>query len=259
MWKESLDLGMRAHDQPSPVKAIVAGRVFKRPLGGFVGVANVGDADNWTSNHLSQANLYAFGRLAWNPDLSSADIAAEWSRQTFGLDPQVSKTVGDLLLTSWRTFENYTGPLGLQTLTDIVGNHFGPAVEASEENGWGQWHRADQHGVGMDRTVATGTGFIGQYPRAVAQLYESLSACPDDLLLFMHHVPYTHVLHTGKTVIQHIYDSHYEGAAEAQTFPERWKTLRGKIDEERYKAVLGKLEYQAGHAIVWRDAVCNWF
>src|SRR4051794_40036448 len=150
MWKETLDFDMRVRDQPSPVKAIVAGRVFSRPFGGFVGVANVGDADNWTNNHLSQANLYAFGRLAWNPDLSSADIAAEWSRQTFGLDPQVSKTVGDLLLTSWRTFENYTGPLGLQTLTDIVGNHFGVAVEASEENGWGQWHRADRMGVGMD-------------------------------------------------------------------------------------------------------------
>jgi alpha-glucuronidase len=259
MWKETLDFDMRAHDQPSTVKAIVAGRVFKRPLGGFVGVSNVGDADNWTNNHLSQANLYAFGRLAWNPDLSSADIAGEWTRQTFGVDPQVGKIVSELLLTSWRTFENYTGPLGLQTLTDIVGNHYSVAVEASEENGWGQWHRADKDGVGMDRSVATGTGFAGQYPPAIAKMYESIDTTPDDLLLFMHHVPYTQPLKSGKTVIQSIYDSHYEGAETVAKWVDEWRTLRGLIDDERYQAVLKQLDYQAGQAIVWRDAVSRWF
>jgi alpha-glucuronidase len=259
MWKDALDFDMRAHDQPSTVKAIVAGHVFHRPLGGFVGVANSGVADNWTNNHLSQANLYAFGRLAWNPDLSAADIAGEWTRQTFGTDPQVGKTVDDLLLTSWRTYENYTGPLGLQTLTDIVGNHYSVAVEASEENGWGQWHRADANGVGMDRTVATGTGFIGQYPPAVARMYESIETTPDDLLLFMHHVPYTQPLKSGKTVIQFIYDSHYEGAETVAKWVEQWRGLRGLIDDERYQAVLKQLQYQAGQAIVWRDAVTRWF
>ena len=259
MWKTALDFDMRAHDQPSPVKAIVAGRVFHRPLGGFVGVANMGDDDNWTNNHLSQANLYAFGRLAWNPDLSSADIAGEWSRQTFGTNPQVTKTVDNLLLTSWRTFENYTGPLGLQTLTDIVGNHYGVAVEASEENGWGQWHRADKDGVGMDRSVATGTGFAGQYPAAVAQIYEAVDSTPDDLLLFMHHVPYSQQLKSGKTVIQSIYDSHYEGADAVAKYVEDWRALKGLVDQERYEAILKQLDYQAGQAIVWRDAVTRWF
>ena len=127
------------------------------------------------------------------------------------------------------------------------------------ENGWGQWHRADKEGIGMDRTVATGTGYIASYSPQVRSIYESLSDCPDSLLLFFHHVPYTHILRSGKTVIQHIYDTHYEGAAQAQTFPERWKLLHGLVDEDRYQAVLKKLEYQAGHAVVWRDTVCNWF
>ncbi len=83
-------------------------------------------------------------------------------------------------------------------------------------------------------------------------------ACPDNLLLFFHHVPYTYVLHSGKTVIQHIYDSHYEGAQRAQEFIAQWKTLDGHIDSERYKNILGRFEYQAGEAIVWRDAICNW-
>ena len=134
-------------------------------------------------------------------------------------------------LSSWRTYENYTGPLGLQTLTDIVGNHYSVNVEASERNGWGQWHRADEKGVGMDRTVATGTGYIGQYRRAVARIYESLATCPDDLLLFLHHVPYTHKLHSGKTVIQYLYDSHYEGAARVAEYVRAVEGAEGAVDD----------------------------
>ncbi len=259
MWKQTLDFDLHAGRANTPVKALAAGKVFHRPVGGFVGVSNVGLDANWCGNHLSQANLYGFGRLAWDPGLSAQGIAEEWTRLTFGLDPRVVQTVSRLQLDSWRTYENYTGPLGLQTLTDITGNHYGVAVEASERNGWGQWHRADKQGVGMDRTVATGTGFIGQYRPPVREMFESLETCPDDLLLFMHHVPYTHRLHSGKTVIQFLYDSHYEGAAMVDEFVGRWRSLRRLIDDRRYAEVLAQLEYQAGQAEVWRDAVTNWF
>ena len=260
MWKETLEFDMHVGSgAPSPVKALVAGKTYRRPLGGFVGVSNVGLNANWYGNHLSQANLYGYGRLAWNPDLTSARIADEWTRLTFGNDPQVVRTITSIQLESWRTYEHYTGPLGLQTLTDIVGNHYGVAVEASERNGWGQWHRADDKGVGMDRTVATGTGYIGQYAPAVAKIYESLTTCPDDLLLFLHHVPYTHRLHSGKTVIQYIYDSHYEGAAAVERFLRDWDGLKGRIDDERHNEVRAQLEYQVGQSIVWRDAVTRWF
>jgi alpha-glucuronidase len=258
-WKATLDFDMHARGAGTPVKALVAGKIFHRPAGGFVGVANVGLDEDWAGNQLSQANLYGFGRLAWNPDLSSEQIAEEWTRLTFGSNPQVVKTLDAMLLTSWRTYENYTGPLGLQTLTDITGNHYGVAVEASERNGWGQWHRADKHGVGMDRTVATGTGFIGQYRPAVRKMYESLKTCPDDLLLFMHHVPYTYVLHDGKTVIQYLYDSHYAGYQAVEQYVRDWQSLEGLVDEHRYSQVLTQLRYQAGQAEVWRDAVSNWF
>ncbi len=245
-WKETLDFNMGN----APVKALVHA---------FVGVANVGLDDSWFGNQLSQANLYGFGRLAWNPELSSKQIVDEWTRLTFGNDRKVTDTISQMQLSSWRTYENYTGPLGLQTLTDIVGNHYGVAVEASEKNGWGQWHRADEKGVGMDRTVATGTGYIGQYRPAVARVFESLATCPDDLLLFLHHVPYTYKLHSGKTVIQTIYDSHYEGADAVEGYVRDWKSLKGHLDEQRFTEVLRQLEYQAGQAQVWRDAVTNWF
>src|SRR5438093_49942 len=250
MWKETLDFDMRLRDRSTPVKKLV---------GGFVGVSNLGTDETWYGNHMSQANLYGFGRLAWNADLTSKQIAEEWTRLTFGDDPVVDKTIVDIQLSSWRTYENYTGPLGLQTLTDIVGNHYGVAVEASERNGWGQWHKADAKGVGFDRTVATGTGFVGQYSGAVTKLYESLENCPDDLMLFMHHVPYTYKLHSGKTVIQYIYDAHYEGAESVVKYVRDWKEMKGRVDERRYQEVLARLEYQAGQAVVWRDAVNNWF
>lgn len=259
MWQEVLDFDMHARGAGTPVKALVAGRTFNRPTGGFVGVSNVGRDANWLGHHLAQSNLYGFGRLAFDPDLSAEAIAEEWVRQTFGHDPVVVKTVTGMLMDSWRIYEQYTGPLGAGTLTDIIGVHFGPGVESSERNGWGQWHRADAHGIGMNRTVATGTGYIGQYRPPVARMYESLETCPDELLLFMHHVPYTHVLHSGKTVIQHIYDEHYAGAEAADGLVARWRTLEGRIDDERFRHVLDRLEFQAGHARVWRDAVNSWF
>jgi alpha-glucuronidase len=259
MWKEVLDFDMHAGEGATPVKALVAGKTFHRPTGGFVGVSNVGLDENWYGNHLSQANLYGFGRLAWDPDLSAQRIIDEWTKLTFGNDPKVVETVNSIQLTSWRTYENYTGPLGLQTLTDIVGNHYGVSVEASERNGWGQWHFADEKGVGMERTAAKGTGYTGQYRPFVAKVYESLESCPDELLLFLHHVPYTYRLHSGKTVIQHLYDAHYEGADTVENYIRQWKSLHGRIDDRRYDEVLAQLQYQAGQAQVWRDAVNNWF
>jgi len=215
--------------------------------------------DAWLGSPLAMANLYAFGRLAWEPTLPPEQIAAEWTWQTISNDPDVVRTVTRMLMQSWPAYENYTGPLGMQTLTDIIGSHYGPNIESSENNGWGQWHRADKEGVGMDRGVATGTGYAAQYPPDVAKIYESAATTPDELLLFFHHVPYSYRLHSGKTVIQHIYDSHYDGAAQAAQFASDWKTLEGRIDQPLYEQVRYRLVYQAGHAIVWRDAIVQYF
>jgi alpha-glucuronidase len=141
-WKEALDFDLCANGPGTRVKDLAAGKTFDRPAGGFVAVICVGLDDqrslkspaapgalsstNWLGNHLSQANLYGFGRLAWNPNLTSEQIIDEWTRQTLGSDPELLKTVTEIQLSSWRTYENYTGPLGLQTLTDIVGDHYGP-------------------------------------------------------------------------------------------------------------------------------------
>ncbi len=259
MWKQALEFEMGRPSAETRVKDLVSGHATGRPLGGMVGVANVGRDENWLGSDLAMANLYAFGRLSWDANLSVERIANEWARMTFGADPRVSGTVADLELASWRTYEKYTGPLGAGTLTDILHTHYGPDADSSERNGWGQWHRADGEGIGMDRTEATGTGYTAQYPAKAAATYESLTTCPDELLLFFHHVPYTYKLHSGKTVIQHVYDAHYEGAAEAGEFARRWRMLRGLVDEERWERVRKQLDYQAGHAAVWRDDLNAWF
>jgi alpha-glucuronidase len=259
MWKQILDFDLRVDGGSTPVKEIVAGNSFHRPIGGYIGVVNVGLDQNWLGNHLAMANLYGFGRLAWNPNLTSEQIVEEWTRLTFGNDPEVVRTISKIQLASWNVYESYTGTLGLQTLTNILGPHYGPGPESQERNGWGQWIRAEKDAVGMDRSVATGTGFVGQYSSEVQKLYESAANTPDELLLFFHHVPYTYKLHSGKTVIQSIYDSHYEGAEQAWQFVNEWESLHGHIDDARYNDVLAQLTYQSGHAIVWRDAINNWF
>ena len=258
MWKQVLDFDMRVNARATAVREILSGRAFEQPLGGMVGVAGIGQ-DAWLGSPLALANLYAFGRLAWDPTLAPEKIADEWIRQTISREDEVVQTVEKMLMQSWPAYESYTGPLGLQTLTDITGSHYGPNIESSERNGWGQWHKADAQGVGFDRSVATGTGFAGQYPPDVAKLYESAATTPDDLLLFFHHVPYTYKLHDGRTVIQYLYDSHYTGAAQAAEFVRDWESLHGRIDPQLYDNVLPHLQYQAGHAIVWRDAVTQYF
>lgn len=260
LWKEILDFDLRSDNKSSLVSDIVSGRRFNRTLGGYAGVVNVGVNDTWLGSHLSMSNLYAFGRLAWDPQGDSESILQDWTRLTFSSDPLVIDTITDISLESWPTYENYTGNLGIQTLTDILYTHFGPNPASQDNNGWGQWTRADADSIGMDRTVSNGTGFSGQYPPEVAQVFEDISTTPDNLLLWFHHVNYTTRLKSSdKTVIQHFYDAHYAGAENAQTFATRWERLKGKIDDQRYNETLFRLKYQAGHSIVWRDAINEFY
>ncbi|KAL6165096.1 hypothetical protein ACJQWK_08347 [Exserohilum turcicum] len=258
-WKEILEFDMRAENRPSKVKDIVTGERFKRPLGGYAGVSGVGSNTTWLGSHLAMSNLYAFGRLAWDASSESEAILQDWVRLTFGFDQDVLDTITDMSMKSWPAYENYSGNLGIQTLTDILYTHYGPNPASQDNNGWGQWTRADAFSIGMDRTVKNGTKNAGQYPPEVARVWEDIELTPDNLVLWFHHVPYTHRLKSGKTVIQHFYDAHYEGAETAQAFVGQWESLRGKIDDERFEHVLFRQIYQAGHALVWRDAINEFY
>lgn len=257
-WKEVMEFDTYAKGAGSKVKHIVDGSLFGAKYSGYAAVSNIGDQDNWTGHVLAQANLYGYGRLVWNPELSADEIAEEWVRLTFGNDDEVVATICGMLMRSWPIYERYTSPLGVGWMV-TPHTHYGPDVDGYEYSRWGTYHFADRNGIGVDRTVATGTGYTSQYHSPNAEMYESLESCPDELLLFFHHVPYSHRLKSGETVIQHIYNTHFEGADEAQQLVEEWSRLQGKIDEERFAQVRLRLQEQAEHAKHWRDVINTYF
>ncbi|MDO0910924.1 alpha-glucuronidase [Streptomyces sp. DT2A-34] len=224
--------------------------------GGLVAVSNVGDDPFWTGHPLAQANLYAFGRLAWQPDADPGGILDEWIRLTFGAEPAAG--LHAIMDGSWRTYEKYTAPLGVGFMVQ-PGHHYGPSVDGYEYSPWGTYHFADRDGVGVDRSCATGTGYAGQYAKPWAEVYESPETCPDELLLFFHHVSYGHILHSGKTVIQHIYDTHFEGVEEVEAAGAVWASLAGSVDPARHARGTERLEEQLRSAREWRDQVNSYF
>ncbi|MEU6727625.1 alpha-glucuronidase [Nonomuraea wenchangensis] len=229
--------------------------------GGLVAVSNAGDDPYWTGHPLAQANLYAFGRLAWDPRLDPATILDEWADLTFpATAAELRGTLHAIMDGSWRTYERYTAPLGVGFMVR-PGHHYGPDVDGYEYTPWGTYHFADRDGVGVDRTRATGTGFTGQYPRPWADVYESLEHCPDELLLFFHHVPYGHVLRGGSTVIQHIYDTHFAGVEEVSAMRAHWDKLDGSglVDPAYHARVAELLAEQQRSAEEWRDQVNTYF
>ncbi|MCJ1313455.1 hypothetical protein MMC25_007133 [Agyrium rufum] len=260
LWKTVLDFDLRVQGKPSLTRDIISGKRFKRPLGGSAAVVNVGTNTTWLGSHLAMSNLYAYGRLAWDSTLEPETILQDWIRLTFNLDPQVSDIITKMSMESWPAYENYTGNLGIQTLTDILYHHYGPNPLNEDDNGYAQWTRADHLTVGMDRTVSNGTGYAGQYPPEVATVFENRDTTPDNLFLWFHHVNWTQALpQSGKTVIQYFYDAHYAGASTAQSLVPTWQSIQGKIDMERFNAVLFRQKYQAGHSLVWRDAIVNFY
>ncbi|MCW6004202.1 alpha-glucuronidase [Micromonospora sp. CPCC 205371] len=251
MWSEVLRF--RPNGDGRPAVATLA------QTGGLVAVSNAGDDRFWTGHPLAQANLYAFGRLAWAPDADPPAILDEWIGLTFpDAPPQLRQTLHAMMDDSWRTYERYTAPLGVGFMVR-PGHHYGPDVDGYEYTPWGTYHFADRDGVGVDRTRATGTGFTGQYPQPWADVYESLDTCPDELLLFFHHVPYGHVLHNGSTVIQHIYDTHFAGADEAARMRDLWSSVGHLVGSDVDARVRERLDEQVRSAAEWRDQINTYF
>jgi alpha-glucuronidase len=262
MWKRILDFDTGAQGPGSAVKRIVSGELHHRPLGGSAAVITIGDVPNWTGMLLHQANIYAYGRLSWNPDAPVEEITQEWVRMTFSNDVQVVRTVSRLLLDSWAIVADYTAPLGL--LGPLHGRGDPPAGRATWSGVWPspetrtKNHGADKNGVGIDRT-AKGTGYILQYPKLARPVFESPETCPADHLLFFHHLPYTYRLASGATVIQALYDRLHSSVERLNEAYRAWEGLKDRIDAERHRHVLDRLRMQIEDAKVWRDVMTQYF
>ncbi|MCP2263564.1 alpha-glucuronidase [Promicromonospora thailandica] len=232
---------------------------WHKPAGGFAAVSNAGDDEFWTGHPFAQANLYAYGRLCWDPTLDPADLLDEWAGLTFpGAPDAVRQALHTVLDGSWETYERYTSPLGVGFMVR-PGHHYGPDVDGYEYTPWGTYHFADRDGIGVDRSVRTGTGYAGQYPSPWRETYESTRTCPDELLLFFHHVPYTHVLHSGSTVIQHIYDTHFAGVDAVERMIEAWSAVSPLVDPRLAERVAERFAEQLRSATEWRDQINTYF
>lgn len=257
MWKEILAFDTYGAGEGTTVEKVVSGNCYGQSNCGIAGVINTGDDENWTGNDLAAANLYGFGRLAMDTSLSPEKIAEEWSRLSLSRDEAVTQVVVPMLCGSWATYEKYNAPLGIGWMV-TPHYHYGPDIDGYEYDRWGTYHRADLHGIGVDRTME-GTGYVSQYNEPWCSVYADMGKCPEELLLFFHYVPYTYVLKTGKTLIQHIYDTHFEGVDEVEEMQKQWKSLEGKIGERAYQCVAERFERQLQNAREWRDRVNTYF
>ncbi|MDE7284260.1 MAG: alpha-glucuronidase [Lachnospiraceae bacterium] len=257
MFSQILNFKTYVKEEEDRVKDIVSGRTFNQINCGMAAVANTGNDDNWTGHDLAAANFYGFGRLAFDTGLSPEEIAKEWIRLTYGMDEQVEETLLNMLMSSWPAYEKYTSPLGIGWMVN-PSYHYGPNVDGYEYDRWGTYHRADHLGIGVDRSHE-GTGYAALYREPNASLYDDKDKCPDELLLFFHHIPYTWKLNSGKTVIQHIYDTHFEGVEIVEDMVQRFEKLKGKLPDHVYKRAMERLEHQQEHSKEWRDQINTYF
>lgn len=250
-WKDVFEFDTSVDGSGSTVKKVIDGSLFDRDLSLAAGVSNLGSDQNWTRHPLHQANWYGFGRLAWNPDIDAEEVADDWVRMTFSNEENVIADITNLLIRSWETFERYTSPIGVGIM---VGSDRMSPNPAGRQN----YHQADQTGVGYNRT-RMGSGYVNQYQPPMADVFNELDLCPEELLLWFHHVPYTHRLTSGKTLIQTFYDSYRQGVNDVSAMITKWETLEGRIDTPRYGQILERLRTQLTWAIIWRDACIDYF
>ena len=234
-----------------------------RQLAGIAGVANIGLDRNWCGHHFSQANWYAFGRLAWNPALSSETIAKEWLRQTFTTDEQFVATVSQLMLESREACVNYMMPLGLHHIFKFD-HHYGPEPDGFKADYPIEWcpvyyHKADKNGVGFDRS-SKGTDAVSQYRQELAQLYDNVSTCPEEYLLWFHHLPWNYRMKDGSTLWESLQYHYHLGVISVERQHNLWHTkLRHYVDEQRWHEVDERLEDQLQNAREWCDVCLGYF
>ena len=248
-WEEVLSFPV---DETTALRDLMGGKIDT-----VAGVANIGDDENWTGHTLAQANLYAFGRLAWDPALRAGEIINEWVRLTFGNEPEVVGKISDILLRSRETYEKYTTPLGLGWMVNVR-NHYGPSPEGYEFMKWGTYHRANHYAIGTDRT-SRGTGFSKQYHPGLTAIFDNVDTCPQELLLFFHRLPYSYILRNGKTLLQNYYDMHFEGVRDVEDFISQWQSLKRYLPKAVFESVGRRLVRQLENAREWRDVINTYF
>lgn len=261
LFEEVLDADTYANGKGSSVGKVIDGSLDNHSISGIAGVANTGTDRNWTGHLFGQANWYAFGRLAWNLDLSAQDIAEEWIRMTISNDSEIVEKIRTMMMASRENTVNYMTPLGLH---HIMGwdHHYGPApwTKDKHRDDWTSvyYHKADEMGIGFDRTV-TGSDALSQYHPPVAEMFSSLEKCPVQYLLWFHHLDWDYRMRSGKTLWEELCYHYYNGAESVRKMQSDWNSLQGKTDDEIFRHVQSMLNIQAKEAVWWRNACVLYF
>ena len=262
--EECLDSDTHCGNEYSTVAEITSGKAYPEAYSttAIAGVANIGRDKNWCGHYFAQSSWYAFGRLAWNAELSSEEIAREWLQQTFSSDPEFVEPVLDMMMTSRETAVDYMMPLGLHHI--FAGeHHYGPEPWYEPEGARLDWlpkyyHQAGPDGIGFDRT-RSGSGNVDQYHEPLASTYNSLETCPEELLLWFHHVPWDHKMTSGRTFWDEMCHRYDRGVKKVREYQAVWDAAKPYVDQERWEAVRAKLEIQESDARWWRDACVQYF
>jgi alpha-glucuronidase len=260
LYEEVLESDTWAHGKGSTVAKVIDGSLHGYARTAMAGVANIGTDRNWTGSQFNQANWYVFGRLAWNPTLSSADIADEWIRMTFSNDAKVVAAATHMMMVSREAVVDYMTPIGLAHIM-ATGHHYGPGPWVSQ--GRPDWtpvyyHRADTLGIGFDRT-ASGSNAVEQYFSPLRERLASRDSIPENLLLFFHHVRWTDRMRSGRTVWEEMAAHYNAGVDSVKSMERAWTSVRGSVDDARFGEVASFLTIQEKEAKWWRDAALQYF
>ena len=264
LFKECLDSDTYCNGKGSTVAAITTGSVYPEAYKStaIAGVANIGRDKNWCGHEFAQSSWYGFGRMAWDINLSAEDIALEWLQQTFTNEPDFTDPVLDMMMSSREAAVDYMMPLGFHHIF-AWDHHYGPEPWCEIEGARADWlpkyyHKADSLGVGFDRT-REGSCNVEQYHEPLASIYNSIETCPEELLLWFHHAPWTHVMSSGRTLWDEICFRYDRGVKTARSYLSVWDNVKPYVDSERWEAVRAKLEIQESDARWWRDACIQYF
>lgn len=261
MWKEVLEADTYAEGPGSTVAKVVDGSLNKHALTAMAGVANIGTDRNWTSHPFGQANWYAYGRLAWNPYLSSEEIAEEWIKMTFSNEEEMVKKIKSMMLNSHEAVVNYMTPLGLHHIM-AWSHHYGPGpwIANKHRADWTSvyYHQADTAGIGFDRTQ-TGSNAVAQYAPPVEEKFSSPETTPEKYLLWFHHLPWDYKMESGNILWDELALKYQGGVDTVRQMQQTWNALEEQVDPERFEHVKTFLAIQEKEAEWWRDAVLLYF
>ncbi|MBS1510334.1 MAG: alpha-glucuronidase [Bacteroidetes bacterium] len=261
LFKETLESDTYCKGKGSTVAKIIDGTLEGHHISGMAGISNIGSDMNWCGHPFAQANWYAYGRLCWDHELSSDTIAEEWLRMTFGNENKFIATAKAMMLQSRETMVEYMNPMGLHHIMG-TGNHYGPAPWVSDQKRpeWNPvyYHKADSAGIGFDRT-ATGSNALAQYFPPVQQQWNDMKTCDEKYLLWFHHVPWTFITKSGRSLWNELCYHYYHGAENVKAMQQTWNSLQAYVDAEQFSHVKQLLAIQYDEAVWWRNACLLYF